>query len=220
MKNKTYMAFIADIIDSKKIENRESVQKKLYKVIETINENFKDSIESKFIITLGDEFQGLLKNKSDLMQIIHFLQFEMHPIKFRIGLGIGEIQTSIPGEYALGADGPAYHHARSAINFVSKNEKSNVTYETSICLHPNKTDTIKLINLSLATYSSIFNSWDQTLFETVKLMEKGNTQQETSNILKLNQSSVKRRLEKANYYNFLHIHHVLTSIFEKSDSNE
>lgn len=212
MKTHLYTAFIADIVDSRKIEDRKNVQNKLKKILDDINIKFEESIESKFIITLGDEFQGLLKSNVDIMQIINYIQFEMYPIKFRIGLGIGEINTSINMEFALGADGPAYYNARSAIEFVGKNEKSNLTYETSICIYPEDSNKIKLLNLVLAMYSSLFNKWDEDLYKTVKLIQEGNTQQEASDILKINQSSVRRRLEKAGYYNFLHMHEVLTSI--------
>lgn len=220
MKNQSYTAFIADIIDSKKIDHRKNVQYQLNKVLDNINIEFEDSIKSKFIITLGDEFQGLLKSNINIMQIINFIGFEMYPIKFRIGLGIGEINTNIDNEFAIGADGPAYHNARSAVEFISKNEKSNLTYETSICLYPEDSHKIKLLNLTLAMYSSIFNKWNDDLFKTVKLMQAGNTQQETSNILKINQSSVKRRLEKAGYYNFLHMQEVLTSILREGFLDE
>ena len=47
------------------------------------------------MITLGDEFQGLLKNGSAAVFIIDKIEREMYPIKFRFGLGVGEITTDI-----------------------------------------------------------------------------------------------------------------------------
>ena len=58
--NNLYIAIIGDIKGSKKLDNRNEVQKKLTSVLDDINKKYKDDIYSKFTITLGDEFQGLL----------------------------------------------------------------------------------------------------------------------------------------------------------------
>ena len=55
-----YVAIIGDIIDSKKIKNRNEVQQKLKHVLSKINQSYDDIIAANFIISLGDEFQGLL----------------------------------------------------------------------------------------------------------------------------------------------------------------
>lgn len=68
--------------------------------------------------------------------------------------------------------------------------------------------------------TNIAKSIKKSLYKTAKLIREGNTQQEAADILKINQSSVKRRLEKASYYNFLHIHEVLASILKEGYFDE
>ena len=46
------------------------------------------------------------------------------------------MSTEIYSDKALGSDGPTYHHARAALNYVHKNEDSNATYYTSVALYP------------------------------------------------------------------------------------
>lgn len=215
MKKNNYTALIGDIIGSKKLPNRNGVQIKLNKALETINKVYESSIESKFIITLGDEFQGLLKSNVDIMPIIKYLQFEMYPVKLRIGLGIGTIYTEITHEYAIGADGPAYYNARSAIEYLEQNENKNTTHNTFIYMVPNEGALLNLINLSFSTFSSLAFEWNDDLYQTVKLIEKNHTQQATANQLKINQSTVKRRLEKARYYEYRHIYDVLHKTLEE-----
>ena len=55
-----YVAIIGDIKGSKQISNRSQIQKKLGHVLKDVNETYKADISAKFIITLGDEFKGLL----------------------------------------------------------------------------------------------------------------------------------------------------------------
>ena len=55
-----YFAIIGDIIASKTISNRSEVQNHLKRILDQVNEEYKSNIASRFSITLGDEFQGLL----------------------------------------------------------------------------------------------------------------------------------------------------------------
>lgn len=57
-----YYAIIGDIKRSKKIENRCEIQEKLKKILDNVNSIYNNDISAKFLITLGDEFQGLLEN--------------------------------------------------------------------------------------------------------------------------------------------------------------
>ena len=58
--NEPYIAIIGDIKNSKKIVDRGAIQEHLKKILDNINLKYSDCIASKFTITLGDEFQGLL----------------------------------------------------------------------------------------------------------------------------------------------------------------
>lgn len=53
-----------------------------------------------------------------LFQIIDRINFAMQPYQVRFGLCLGEILTDINPEQSIGADGPAYWHARKAINYI------------------------------------------------------------------------------------------------------
>ena len=65
------------------------------------------------MITLGDEFQGLLEITVSILEIIKYIQREIYPIKLRFGVGIGNVSTLINHEAAIGADGPAFmQHVR------------------------------------------------------------------------------------------------------------
>ena len=70
-----YLALIADVIDSKIVQERFDLQKQLEKTLQKINELFKDCLASAFTLTLGDEFQALLKVEAPVFQIIDTLTF-------------------------------------------------------------------------------------------------------------------------------------------------
>ena len=72
-----YLALIADVIDSKMVQERFDLQKQLEKTLQTMNELFGEFIASNFTLTLGDEFQGLLKVDAPVFQIIDTLRSEL-----------------------------------------------------------------------------------------------------------------------------------------------
>ncbi|MCL2672239.1 MAG: SatD family protein [Clostridiales bacterium] len=119
---KIYCAIIGDIVHSKQLDApaRAEVQMLLRTVLEEVNERYKKSVAAKAIITLGDEFQILLSVPSLCAEIAQRIALAMHPVNLRFGIGIGEMLTEIDSSMALGADGPAYYRARSAIELLKK----------------------------------------------------------------------------------------------------
>lgn len=118
-----YYAIIGDIKRSKKIENRCEIQEKLKKILDNVNSIYNNDISAKFLITLGDGFQGLLEITAPILEIIKYIQREIYPIKLRFGVGIGNVSTLINHEAAIGADGPAFYAAREMIEFLREQEK-------------------------------------------------------------------------------------------------
>lgn len=55
-------------------------------VLQEINLKYENDISSKFMITLGDEFQGLLCNGANVMHIITEIEQKMYLIKMRFGV--------------------------------------------------------------------------------------------------------------------------------------
>ena len=114
-----YCAIIGDLINSKKLptEDRAAIQERLRTLLNGVNEKFSLFLVSPFLMTLGDEFQGVLTAAEPALEIIDFLGQNLMelPIQIRYGIGIGELSTNVNREQALGDDGPAYHHARQGI---------------------------------------------------------------------------------------------------------
>ena len=127
MSQKTYCAIIGDINRSRSLENRAKVQRRFASAIDTINKEFKTSVASKFLITLGDEFQGLLVSAEQSYDLVRRFQDLMEPVPFAFGIGIGTLSTLLRKDKTLGMDGEAFHRARQALD-ESKHKKRTVNY--------------------------------------------------------------------------------------------
>ena len=200
-----YIAIIGDMKASRKMDARREMQVRLNAVLNQINEQYQADIAAKFIITLGDEFQGLLNTASHLLEMIKLIQREMYPVKLRFGIGIGEINTDVISIAAIGADGPAYYAARKAIEDMRIQEKKlkKQAADIEIARYEAEHFEITEINTMLKLLKIIEESWTDKQRYTIWDMEvKGGSQDECANRMKTSQSTIARRLADGNYITY------------------
>lgn len=212
-----FFAIIGDIKNSKKIQNRFQIQEQLEEILKNINDEYDNYIAANFIITLGDEFQGLLNSTKPLIEIIEKIKLKMYPTKIRFGIGFGEITTKINKNMAISADGPAYYCARKMINEIKKSEKSRMSDQIAIKVCSYEKETIvQLINNTFCLWSFIQNKWTPKQVRLIlENMMNDNNQREVAEKLGIVQSTVQRGLKSSGYYSYLHTKRTLEEIFLK-----
>ena len=195
-----YLALIADVIDSKMVQERFDLQKQLEKTLQTMNELFGEFLASSFTLTLGDEFQALLKVDAPVFQIIDTLRSELTPTQLRFGIGLGEILTDIDPLQSIGADGPAYWNARAAINLVhQKNDYGN----TQIYFSSGKEKQDFFVNALIASGEAIRSGWrgsqEEILLDLLKrcVYSENFSQQDLAQSLAINPSALSKRLKSS-----------------------
>ena len=195
-----YLALIADVIDSKMVQERFDLQKQLEKTLQTMNELFGEFLASSFTLTLGDKFQALLKVDAPVFQIIDTLRSELTPTQLRFGIGLGEILTDIDPLQSIGADGPAYWNARAAINLVhQKNDYGN----TQIYFSSGKEKQDFFVNALIASGEAIRSGWrgsqEEILLDLLKrcVYSENFSQQDLAQSLAINPSALSKRLKSS-----------------------
>ena len=195
-----YLALIADVIDSKMVEERFDLQKQLEKTLQTMNELFGEFLASNFTLTLGDEFQALLKVDAPVFQMIDTLRSLLTPTQLRFGIGLGEIVTDIDPLQSIGADGPAYWNARAAIKLVhQKNDYGN----TQIYFSSGKEKQDFFVNALIASGEAIRSGWrgsqEEILLDLLKrcVYSENFSQQDLAQSLAINPSALSKRLKSS-----------------------
>ncbi|WP_160688197.1 SatD family protein [Clostridium sp. C2-6-12] len=199
----SYIAIIGDIKNSKKLSDRNIVQNDLKNLLNNINEKYSKDISSKFTITLGDEFQGLLHDGSNVMNIIEEIQRDIYPVEIRFGIGVGQISTEINLDMAIGADGPGYYKAREGIEYLKKNERKNKTHSSDIRIEidGDNGEASMMINTILSLLAVIKCSWTDRQREIIwDIMKHNDSQAKCAERLKVAQSTIQRSLINGNYY--------------------
>ena len=217
-----YIAIIGDIKHSKKLgDSRNAVQEKLNRLLKEINERYEEEIQAYFLITLGDEFQGLLKVPDHVIDIIEYIQINMYPVRLRFGIGIGKIDTSFIRVEALGADGTAYYNAREMIDELKAAEKMNKATCSYIKL---KSSAVlvndDLVNGCLHGMCYIEQLWTDKQREIIHNLCLGMTIEQMEQSVSVVRSSIYRRIQNSGYYDYKEIHDTITKTLKKEWGNK
>ncbi len=217
-----YIAIIGDIVQSKELKDRKECQKKFMTVLNAINKKYAEGIASKFMITLGDEFQGLLKNGTDTMRIVSEIEMKMYPVQIRFGIGIGKITTDINSEIPLGADGPAYYHARKMIEAIKGTEKRNKTSDSNILIASEDNAVVDtLLNTILSLCTTVRKKWTDRQREIAfDCIEYGDNQVKAAERLGISQSSVQKSLSNSGYYSYKNAMDIVSEVFAQIKVNQ
>lgn len=116
-----HLVMIADIIGSRKLDNRDAVQSRLEAQLEALNSS-REHLLSPYTITLGDEFQAVFDNAARIFPDVLSLMSALHPVGLRFAFGIGPIATAINTLQAIGMDGPAFYQARDLLERMKKQD--------------------------------------------------------------------------------------------------
>jgi hypothetical protein len=112
------IAVLGDIVRSRKLEPKErsDVQDTLEQLLTDVNRRYESGILGTFLMTLGDEFQGILDEPGLVPDIVQDIREKLPTLRFRIVVSRGVLTTDIkPKTAALGTDGPAWHTARKVL---------------------------------------------------------------------------------------------------------
>lgn len=216
-----YLAIIGDIIQSKQIDDRAKLQEKIQTVFGHIDSKYSDIIQSKFTLTLGDEFQALLKPSKEIFELLEELEY-LIPVPFRYGLGYGILNTDFDKDVSIGADGPAYWNAREAIEKIHDHNWSGKTNGYIVT----KDDVFdQTFNNFILLSDTLKNDWTNLQKETFHaLLEEGIysnefSQKKFADSLGITPSSLSKRLNNGNIKIYLHTRNTMGHLLEVFDES-
>ncbi|MDZ7756796.1 SatD family protein [Rhodohalobacter sp.] len=158
----TYIVVIGDIVESKDLKpaQRKNTQNQLEDVFHQLNRQSRQLL-SPYTITLGDEFQAVYRSADQLFHDIWAFTAEIHPVKVRVVISVGEITTEINREQSLGMDGPAFHAARDRIEEMKSND-------TLLSLTTDDKSFDRLVNSSFRILGGNLRTWNKNRFTILK----------------------------------------------------
>ena len=111
-------------------------------------------------ITLGDEWQGLLRTAPAAFELDFRLRRGLWPLRVHTGIGVGRVTSDMRERTAL-MDGPCFHRSRAALD-ASKQRRGPVTV-----LDTGQPELDAFISASEALLHAVMDDWTERQFECV-----------------------------------------------------
>lgn len=188
-----FVALIGDMVESRALSAaaRARAQRDFARLIALLNKRFARDIASTFVVTIGDEFQGLLSNAQVIPDMVWLIDSTFGARAVRLGIGHGVLHTPIQKK-ALNIDGPVLHQARSAILTAHSKRLLGGVFS------------------GFGEYDEVLLGFAQTLryvrgnfttrqLEAVSLLRQGRTQAEVARRLGVTKQSVSERVGAAGW---------------------
>jgi hypothetical protein len=204
MTNKTlYAVIIGDMINSKKIPNRQEAQRELQNVLDKMNSKYNEAIASKFTITRGDEFQCLIKEDSIhlIPEIIDRISFQFtYPVRF--GIALGTIESDLNPNQCIGMFGQAFTLAEMAIEAAKQKKKNDyglnvVRYDLAYTPYHAP---VNALNASSAFIASMWTTGQREILKVLlknDIYDEDFSQIELAKLLNKDSGNINRRVKSS-----------------------
>lgn len=201
-----YFMIIGELSSVESIKNRLHEKEMLKEVLRKVNVKYGDVIASNFMLTVGNEFQGVLSDGTSIMEIIDWISVSMGHTELLFGIGIGDIETRI-SKLSIGVDGPAYWNAREAILAVHEDDDYG---RTNILIRGDENiNIVHMMNEALRLCGYVESRWRDTQREVVEKSillhghDLGVKQIQLAKDMGLTTQALNQRIQSSGYYNYI-----------------
>jgi SatD family (SatD) len=186
---KPCLALIGDMVRSRELSRgqRPKIQERFKEFTQYLNKRYAKDILSRFVITLGDEFQGLLLSATPIPDLMWDIEHRFSDRDLRVGVGFGVLNTPIQKE-AINVDGPALYNARTAIE--SSRSKRSLG---GVFVGFGEMD--QVLNGIARILSFHRSKFTQQQLRIAELMREGLTHMEAADQLKISRQAVSKQVK-------------------------
>lgn len=193
VRTQRYIAVIADMVKSRELPSsqRRVVQRHFQELTSKLNTAYHNEIVSKFAITLGDEFQGLLRTSVPIPDMIWQMEENFPDRELRVGIGLGSLDTPLQA-FAINIDGPVLHAAREAIEAAKKNDILGGVFKGFGALDEVLTGIARLLRFHRS-------DWTVSQRKIANLLRKGMAQSEVAEQLGVKRQVISKQVAAAGW---------------------
>lgn len=178
---------LGDVVDSRKITDREAFERKLAETLDQINNRYERDIVSDFVGLKGiDEIGGVLGSVNSLVDIQRSICLGVHPREIRLVVVRGEIKR-VDVEDMREMDGTGFIKADDELH---KIEQSDMTFSLS-GLNPGVDE---LATASINMLDLVRNDWTERRVEIFDEFLRAETQKAVAEKLGITQQAVSAQL--------------------------
>lgn len=182
-----FTVITADIIDSRRQEALVAAKKQDLAGL-TVPE-----LVAPFSFSRGDEIQAVSAGYLRVPSLLRQLRYYFLPLRLRIGIGLGPITSGLEADSSWQMNGPAFHHARLALDQAKKERRPL----TKLVSGDDQFD--QTINAFFALYDTILARWTREQWDGVMTYEAAGTYREAAARLGIALQNVEKRCQAAHW---------------------
>ena len=197
---------MADIINSRAQPSQELL-KSFKELVLAVNTNFSNELLSPLTITLGDEYQAIVKEIKDAVRMLIFIEeFGIHhrlDFKLRHVLKEGEVETEINKQIAHGMLGSGLTEARAALQELKRTDNR-------FWIELENQSSTDLLNHAFHLFQSIIDEWRPSMdYELVSRFIQERDYKLVAKQVGKTRSQVWKRQKSLKMNNYQHIKSIL-----------
>lgn len=206
-------AILARMVDARALspDARADAQRELRVAFDLLHDRLGDRVLSRFVMPIGDAFQGLLADPSALPEVQWEVALHVPEVAFRWGIGHGTLITPWQPD-ALGMDGPAWQHARDALDAAAGRGVGSTVFRGF-----DDDDVLGGVAHLLEHHRARLSD---VQIETLDCLRQGHTQQEAARLRGVSPQSVSATLAAAGATAYLHGEAALIALLARHDRRE
>ena len=184
--------FICDLRKSRTIPRWTEVLIKLQHVLAQANTTYRSVLLVPFDLTVGDEFQGVLRVPQNACEVLRFFKTTL-PVPFYCGIGLGPVELH-PSFTPRGMRGEGFYRAREALE-KAKRERRQSRLASGVFLYD------RLANALLGMMEALEQAWTPRQREVVHLLRRHPdwTYEVLGDRLGISKQAVAKRLRSAHF---------------------
>lgn len=205
-RRRVYGVITADLVRSRRIGNRARAQDRLFRVNRSLNAAFKNELIAPFMVTLGDEVQGVIKGFSEAGAVVLDIHRFFHPKEVTVGIGLGEITTRVSRKVTE-MDGPAFVNSREAVEAAKKDNQ-----EVMVRTGREEVDTI--LNSIYALLGGIKAGWTEKQWQRINLYRQLETVERVGRRLGVSKQAISGSIRNTLWHRVLSVEAEMPRIYE------
>lgn len=214
MKSPQYVAVIGDMVGSSALNRsaRAKTQISFTQLVDQLNADFQLSLQGRFVIALGDGFEGLIHARaaSAIVPILIWkIELTFTDLPIRLGFGFGGIDTALTANVS-NLDGPTFHRAREAVEAAAKSGKMGGVFRG---FGENHDAVLNGIARILHAHRS---RWSRQQRNVAMLLHQGHRQSDVARIMSRSRQAVSTDARAANWAAYVEGEQGLTKALENA----
>ena len=181
-----YCVITADVKGSRDFEDRAALQESLKAAMAQVNDEFAPHLVVPFTITIGDEWQGVLRSLAESYDVAQAFARTLEGVSVVFGIGEGEISTPV-AERSAEMDGEAFHRSREALE-KTKTDGKSIAFRTV------DVEADKLLNALCGALELVSRHWTDKQRKAVALFREHRRQVRVAELMGVTKSDISQAL--------------------------